>query len=120
MKLENIKKDGNYYSAWKTLNQSEGIDLIKKGELIAPKDLQVDLEAYCPHSCEFCSYRNVNWQDHGMDFEEPEKRVPEQTGLPKEIAMRLPREMFEAGIPSIELTGGGEPMVYPYIKELLD
>ena len=120
MKIENIKKDGNYYSPWKALNQRDGIELLKSGEMFAPKDLQVDLEAYCPHSCEFCTYRNVNWQDHGMDFDEPEKRVPEETGLPKEIALRLPREMYEAGIPSIELTGGGEPMVYPYIREMLD
>ena len=120
MKLTEIKKDGNYYSPWKALHLSDDIDRLKNGGMITPKDLQVDLEAFCPHSCEFCSYRNVNWQDHGMDFEEPEKRVPEQTGLPKEIAMRLPREMYEAGIPSIELTGGGEPMVYPYIKELLE
>ena len=120
MKIANIKKDGNYYSPWKALNQQEGIALIKKGEMFAPKDLQVDLEAYCPHSCEFCAYRNVNWQGHGMDFVEPARPVPEETGLPKDIAMRLPKEMYEAGIPSIELTGGGEPMVYPYIKELLD
>jgi len=55
-----------------------------------------------------------------MNFEEPEKRIVGETGLPKEIAMRLPREMYEAGIPAIELTGGGEPMVYPYIKEVLE
>ena len=55
-----------------------------------------------------------------MDFEEPGKRIPEKTGLPKDVALRIPKEMFEAGIPSIELTGGGEPMVYPYIAEFLD
>jgi len=120
MKLEDIKKDGNYYSAWKALNQRDSIELLKKGEMIPPKDIQVDLEAFCPHSCEFCSYRNVNWQEHGMQFAEPDRPVPEETGLPKDIAMRLPREMYEAGIPSIELTGGGEPMVYPHIKEFLD
>ena len=70
MKLSEIKKDGNYYSPWKTLHQREDIDLLKRGELFPPKDIQVDLEAYCPHSCEFCSYRNVNWQSHGMDFAE--------------------------------------------------
>ena len=105
MKLSSIKKDGNYYSPWKALNQNDSIDLLKKGEMFAPKDLQVDLEAYCPHSCEFCSYRNVNWQQYGMNFEEPEKRVAETTGLRKEIAMRLPSEMFEAGIPSISNSG---------------
>jgi len=119
MKLSEIASDGNYYSPWKALHQSEDIELLKKGELFAPKDLQVDLEAWCPHSCEFCTYRNVNWQEHGMDFLEPEKRIAEETGLPKEIAMRLPKEIHEMGIPSIELTGGGEPLVYPHIKEFL-
>ena len=74
--------------AWKALNQKDSIELLKKGEMFAPKDIQVDLEAYCPHSCEFCSYRNVNWQEHGMQFAEPDKPVPEETGLLKEIAMR--------------------------------
>lgn len=120
MKLTDIRKDGNYYSAWKALHQTQGIQALKKGEMFAPKDLQVDLEAFCPHSCEFCSYRNVNWQDYGMEFDEPGKRVPEETGLPKDIALRLPQQMYEAGIPSIELTGGGEPMVYPYITEFLE
>ena len=120
MKLADISNDGNYYSPWKALHQRGDIEHLKKGEMVAPKDIQVDLEAYCPHSCEFCSYRNVNWQNYGMEFEEPEKRVPEATGLPQHIAMRLPREMHEAGIPSIELTGGGEPMVYPHIKEFLE
>ena len=55
-----------------------------------------------------------------MEFEEPNKRVAESTGMPKDLALRLPKEMYEAGIPSIELTGGGEPMVYPYIREMLD
>lgn len=120
MKLSDIKKDGSYYSPWKALHQAEDIHKLKKGELIAPKDIQVDLEAFCPHSCEFCSYRNVNWQGYGMEFEEPGKRVPEETGLSKDIALNLPKQMYEAGIPSIELTGGGEPMVYPYIDEFLD
>ena len=119
MKLADIRKDGSYYSPWKAWHQREDIENLKKGELFAPKDIQVDLEAYCPHSCEFCSYRNVNWQDHGMEFDEPSKRS-ENTGLPKELAMRLPKEMHEDGIPSIELTVGGEPFVYPYIKEFLD
>jgi radical SAM protein with 4Fe4S-binding SPASM domain len=55
-----------------------------------------------------------------MQFEEPEKLVPEGSGLPKSLALRIPRGMKEAGIPSIELTGGGEPMVYPYLLEFLD
>jgi radical SAM protein with 4Fe4S-binding SPASM domain len=120
MRLADISNDGNHYSPWKALHHKQEIELLKKGELFPPKDIQVDLEGWCPHSCEFCTYRNVNWKDYGMEFEEPETLVPEGSGLPKEVAMRLPKEMYEAGIPSIELTGGGEPMAYPYLKEFLE
>ena len=121
MKVPDIRNDGSFYSPWKALHHRDEIDLLRSGEvLFPPKDIQVDLEGWCPHSCEFCTYRNVGWQELGMKFEEPEKLVPEESGLPRELALKIPREMAETGIPSIELTGGGEPMVYPHLLEFLD
>ena len=120
MKIDEINIEGSYYSPWKAYHHSDEINLIKKGGIPVPKDIQVDLEGFCPHSCEFCTYRNVNWQNYGMKFNEPSKRINEKTGLPKAVALRLPKELHEAGVPSIELTGGGEPLVYPYIIEFLD
>lgn len=120
MKIKDINTEGSYYSPWKAFHHADEIKLIKNGGIPIPKNIQIDLEGYCPHSCEFCTYRNVNWQSYGMNFEEPKKRIKEKTGLPKAIAMRLPKEIYEAGVPSIELTGGGEPLVYPYINEFLD
>jgi len=106
LKTPDIKTDGNFYSPWKALYLEKEIDQLRAGEILfPPRNLQVDLEGWCPHSCEFCTYRNVGWQDHGMDFQEPEKLVPEESGLPKTLALKIPREMREAGIPSIELTG---------------
>lgn len=40
--------------------------------------------------------------------------------LPQSVAKNLPREMRENGIPAIELTGGGEPTMWPYFDELLE
>ena len=34
VKIENIKKDGNYYSAWKALNQSDSIELLKRDQYL--------------------------------------------------------------------------------------
>lgn len=120
MKLSAIKKENNYYSPWKSVYFRKQIDLLKQEGSFAPTCLQVDLEGWCPHSCEFCTYKNVDWTCYNMQFEEPRKLVPEKTGLPKEIALRLPEQICQSGIPSVEITGGGEPLVYPYIKEFLE
>lgn len=110
----------DYYSPYKAAHHPHIVEAMRTGKLVAPTNIQVDLEAFCPHSCEFCSYRNVNWQSFGMVFDEPSKVVPEHTGLHKGIALDLPRQMAEAGIPSIEITGGGESLVYPHILPFLD
>lgn len=109
----------DYYSPYKAAHHPETIEAIRKHKPVAPRNIQVDLEAYCPHSCEFCSYRNVDWQSHGMVFEEP-PRPSENTSIPWEIAAVIPQQMYEAGIPSIEITGGGESLAYPYITGFLD
>jgi len=112
----------SYLSPFKAAHHLDDIAALRDGRPIAPRNIQVDLEAFCPHSCEFCSYRNVGWQQYEkapMQFEEPAART-EQTGMARDIALALPRQMYMAGIPSIEITGGGESLVYPYIGEFLD
>lgn len=109
----------NYYSAFKAAHHPQTIDAIRNEDFVAPRNIQIDLEAYCPHSCEFCSYRNVDWQSHGMVFEEP-PRPSDSTSIPWEIARTIPNQMRETGIPSIEITGGGESLAYPHIIPFLD
>lgn len=110
---------GNYYSPFKAAHHLPTIEAIREKQPIAPRNIQADLEAYCPHSCEFCSYRNVNWQSQGMVFEEP-KRPSDVTHMSKDIALSIPFQMMEADIPSIEITGGGESLAFPWITEFLD
>jgi radical SAM protein with 4Fe4S-binding SPASM domain len=53
-----------------------------------------------------------------MVFEEP-PRPSDVTHMPRDIALDIPRQMRDAGIPSIEITGGGESLAYPHIIEFL-
>jgi GTP 3',8-cyclase len=108
----------DYYSPYKAAHHLSTLEAIRSSRPVAPRNIQVDLEAYCPHSCEFCSYRNVDWQAHGMVFEEP-PRPSDITHMPKELALAIPQQMFDADIPSIEITGGGEPLAFPWIEEFL-
>lgn len=108
-----------YYSPYKAAHHPGVLqDIVAKMPTVPPS-IQVDLEAYCPHSCEFCSYRNVGWQKHGMVFEEP-RTINAESSMPREIGLAIPAQMAKAGIKAVEITGGGESMVWPWITEFLD
>ncbi len=90
---------------------------------VKPLKIQVDPEGSCPHNCTFCNYRNVGWD---LDYKDEswasggrEKVVPGKSGIPWEIMKRLIKSVQNLDVPEVEITGGGEPTVYPYIKETL-
>jgi wyosine [tRNA(Phe)-imidazoG37] synthetase (radical SAM superfamily) len=108
-----------YYSPWKAAHHPDRLARIKAGLPVAPTNIQIDLEGWCPHSCVFCACRNAGWQGEGMHFDPP-KRVGEGTGLAPGIAMALPVQMAELGIGAVEITGGGEPLAYPNLLSFVD
>lgn len=112
----------SYLSPFKAAHHLEDVHTLRSGLMIPPRNIQIDLEAFCPHSCEFCSYRNVGWQDYGpapMQFHAPTRVVEGESGMSWEIASKIPEQMKLAGIPAIEITGGGESLVYPHITDFL-
>jgi len=134
MKVEDIKPYYDVYSSLKAIYWLKDIERIKNGEMIPPKFLEVHPEAFCSHRCKPCAYRYSGWDKHGMEFLKPEwagtypdfsrkgpvgKRIPEVSGMPKVVALNLPKQMRDEGIDAIEITGSGEPLLYPYINELL-
>lgn len=123
------------YSTWKFAHHKKELGLINEGALFPPKNLQIDLEAWCPHDCSFCAYRNAGFNARGMEFLRPDwapnaafnqtgkpkgKIVPNISGVPKEVALNLPAQMAKEGIPSIEITGGGESLAYAWIVPFLE
>lgn len=117
------------YSTSKALFHLDRLQELKKNNPIAPTLIQIDLEAWCNHNCYFCSYRKDNGYNKDMlkllggethtDFK-PIGKMSEASHISKEVITSLPRQMRENNIPAIELTGGGEPTVYPYFDDLLD
>jgi MoaA/NifB/PqqE/SkfB family radical SAM enzyme len=90
-----------------------------------PEKIQVDPEGACTHQCIMCSYRSAGWVD--MEYYTPEwfdgKRehvVPGKSGLTLDVMLRLCESIKNMGIKETEITGGGEPMIYPYIDQMLD
>ena len=128
-----IPQQTNPYSANKVFWHTDKIDKLRNGELFPPTNIQIDLEAFCPHDCSFCAYRNAGFNATGMKFfnpdwapdvstihtGQPKGKINKYSHIPKEIALKLLDEMKEEGIKAIEITGGGESLAYPYIKEFL-
>lgn len=97
---------------------------ITTGNFKVPEKIQVDPEGSCPQKCSFCSYRSAGWID--MEYYTPEwfdgkheRIVPGKSGLSLEVMLRLCDSIKSMGIKETEITGGGEPMVYPYITQML-
>jgi len=139
MRTEDIKGSNDAYSPFKAAMHKGDLAILKHNGIIPPKCIQVDLEGYCPHDCSFCAYRNAAWNTKGQSFFNADwaeglegnkdlkqtgspkgKRVEGVSGFPRDVAMELPLQMIEARIPSIELTGGGEPTSYPFFDEFID
>lgn len=134
MEIKSIKRTP--YSSVKMMQDKVKIDMLKDNNFrFAPNNLQVDLEAFCSNDCSFCAYRNSNWAKKGMQFLNKEwaegesegrkgkpkgKLIPNVSGLPRSIALDLPRQMKNCNIKAIEITGGGEPTLYPYYDEFID
>lgn len=120
------------YSVSKASYHVDKIKDLQQGKQITPTEIQIDLEAYCNHNCEFCSYRKDDGYNNGMleligatpgvkyEDNKPIGSPSPTSRIPLEFAETLPRQMVEAGIPAIELTGGGEPTLWKAFDTLYE
>ena len=100
-------KSKDVYSPYKFVHLLPELKRIKNKEIVEPINLQIDLTNYCNNDCRWCYY---TIHDHIDEFSKTDK-------LDKDLAMRILEEFKELGGQSIEITGGGEPLLSPYFKE---
>ena len=116
------------YSNSKAIYHTERIKLLQEKKPIIPTEIQVDLEAYCNDNCKFCSYRKDDGYNNEMlklingkpsKDNKPIGQPNTDSRIPDDIVLDIPRQMVEAGIPAIEITGGGESFLHPKITEFI-
>jgi len=109
---------GNPYSVTKLAHHPEQLAAFREGRMLAPVQIHLMPTNTCSHSCGFCSYRLKN--EDGTKTWKNSKDFDDKVHVPWDLLERTLREAREMGTKAIELTGGGEPFVYPHIDALLD
>jgi len=95
------------YSSHKFVYLLPELQKVKRGEIVSPVNMQIDLTNKCNYDCSFCYYHIHN---HLKDFHS-------QDWLKEEEAIKIIREAKDYGLKSVEITGGGEPLLVKYFRE---
>ena len=101
-----------YYSSLKFLNFSNQLHAIANGEIVAPVHIRVKPMNLCNHNCWYCAYRtdNVTLGDQMNDRDQ----------IPKEKMVELAHEFVNIGVKAVTFSGGGEPLLYKPLPEIID
>ncbi len=90
----------------------------------APKQVQLILSDLCNQDCHFCAYRMSGYTSNELFVGESDKAAfgtnNPKRWIPTERALRLLEEIKEAGVLSVQFTGGGEPSVHPHHEVLFE
>lgn len=104
----------NPYSTTKALFHPDVVQAFRDGHghLLAPIQVHLMPQNHCNHDCHFCSYRLSNWKNSQL--------FNEQASIPLDKMRELLRELYQMGVKAIEVTGGGEPTIYPHWRAMID
>lgn len=98
------------YSNLKIFHHGDLLRSIEKGERVAPIYIRIKPTNVCNQNCYYCHYKNsyLDLDDYSpTDF------------IPREKMLEIVDDMRDMGVKAVTFSGGGEPLVYPYITETM-
>lgn len=101
----------NVYNVSKIAFHKDKIKSLSKGEVTAPICVRIKPTNKCDHQCFYCAYIL------GNDCPVSETFNPKDE-IPRDKMLEIIRDFKEMGVKSIVFSGGGEPLIYPYIVEV--
>lgn len=108
MKEGIAKKYGSLKIVW----HPEKLNSLRDKKITAPLYVRIKPTNRCNHRCFYCAYD----PDFGYVLSERLKREDE---IPKEKMMEILKDFHEIGVKAVTYSGGGEPLIYPYILEAM-
>jgi len=101
----------NVYSPYKAAHHVERVLALRKGELIYPTQIQIDLTNQCNHHCTYCFSKFTINNGFG------------KYSIETKDVLSLLDDAVVLGIPAFHYTGGGEPFehkdIYPILEKTI-
>lgn len=102
----------NVYDVSKIACHPQKLQEFKEGEISAPLYVRIKPTNRCNHSCIYCSYAP------GNDCPVSET-INMKDEIPKEKILEILEDFQDIGVKAITYSGGGEPLIYPAIIEVM-
>lgn len=99
------------YSNLKIFAHAQALQDIGAEKRIAPIYIRIKPTNYCNHSCYYCSYA-----DNALGLRDSVNR---QDQIPWDKMQEIISDIADMGVKAVTFSGGGEPLVYPYIVEAM-
>lgn len=101
-----------YYSALKFLQFKDHLQGLAQGQIMAPVHIRVKPTNFCNHKCWYCAYRTDELSLGG--------EMVEKDSIPAGRMMALAQEFVEMGVKAVTFSGGGEPLLYKPLPDVID
>jgi MoaA/NifB/PqqE/SkfB family radical SAM enzyme len=101
------------YSKFKIVWHEEKLKSLLEEKVTPPIYVRVKPTNNCNHQCFYCSYD----PEFGYVLSE---RFNRKDRIPKEKMMEILEDFEEMGVRAVTFSGGGEPLIYPYIEDALE
>lgn len=99
------------YSNLKIFAHLEELQKVKNGERIAPIYVRIKPTNRCNQNCYYCHYRNPYLD---LDQYNPTDEIA------RDKMYEIIKDFKDIGVKAITFSGGGEPLLYPYIEETME
>ncbi len=106
-----MKVESSPYSNLKIFHHASLLKDIEKGKRVAPIYLRIKPTNVCNHKCYYCSYA-----DNALGLRDS---VNKKDQIPWKKMQEIIEDMKNMGVKAVTFSGGGEPLVYPYIAETM-
>lgn len=99
----------NKYSDFKIFGFPDKINSLREDRITAPIHVRIKPTNICMHKCPFCPYQRKERENISL-----------RDSIPLNEMENIISGLYEMGTKAITITGGGEPLIYPHIKEMFN
>ena len=99
------------YSNIKIFHHQDTLNKVERGERCNPLYIRIKPTNVCNHNCYYCHYKNPYLS---LDEYRPNDSIPHDK------MMEIIEDMKNMGVKAVTFSGGGEPLLYPYIEEAME